>query len=177
MTCIVGLAEEGKVYIGADSASAAGWTVRQTKLPKVFRNGDFIIGYTQSFRMGQILQHHLSVRKQFVGEGHNEYMVKAFAEAVRESLKSHGFAKTENNVERGGEFLVGYKGHLYSFDSDFQVNEMAMGYDACGCGENFALGAMKALEGVPPEERITKALECAATFSGAVIPPFHILSE
>jgi len=127
--------------------------------------------------MGQILQYHLSVRRQFEGEADDQYMVKAFAEAVRKALKEHGFAKIENSEESGGTFLVGYRGHLYSFASDFQVNEMADGYDACGCGEDFALGAMKALEGLPPEERIIQALESAAAFSGAVIPPFHILSE
>lgn len=177
MTCIVGLVDGDKVYVGADSASAEGWEVRQTKLPKVFRNGNFIIGYTTSFRMGQILQHHLSVRNQFEGEADDAYMVKAFAEAARTALKDHGFAKIESNEEKGGTFLVGYRGRLYSVHSDFQVNEMADGYDACGCGRAYALAGLAALVELGPEERITRALEIAAHFSGGVIPPFHILSD
>ena len=174
MTCIVGVAQEGKVYIGADSASVSGWCVRQTELPKVFKTGNFVIGYTTSFRMGQILQHHLTVRSQYEDEEDDQFMVRAFAEAVRECLKARGFAKVENNVEKGGTFLVGYRGRLYSVDDDFQVNEMIDGYDACGCGYPFALGAMKALGQELPEERIKHALEIAAHFSGWVKPPFHI---
>ena len=64
MTCIIGLAENDRVYIGADSASAEGWTVRATGLSKVFRAGEFVIGYTDSFRMGQILEYHLEVRER-----------------------------------------------------------------------------------------------------------------
>jgi len=174
MTCIVGIAQDGKVWIGADSASADDWCVRQTKLPKVFKTGNFVVGYTTSFRMGQILQHHLSVRSQYEDEKDDQFMVRAFAEAVRECLKEHGFAKIENNVEKGGTFLVGYRGHIYCMDDDFHVNEHADGYDTCGCGYPFALGAMMALQQELPEARIMHALEIAAHFSGFVKPPFHI---
>jgi ATP-dependent protease HslVU (ClpYQ) peptidase subunit len=174
MTCIVGLAQDGKVYVGADSASSNGWMTRATKLPKVFKVGAFIIGYTSSFRMGQILQYHLEVRPQG-DESDDEYMVLGFVEAVRECLKEWGFAKVDNNVETGGQFLVGYRGRLYHVDTDFQVNEMAGGFDACGSGQQFALGVVKVLEHLPPRERITKALEVSAYFSDGVMGPFQIL--
>jgi len=174
MSCIIGLVEGETVYIGADSASADGWEVRATKLPKVFRVGRLIIGYTTSFRMGQILQHDLDVAPQ-ERENDDKYMVSVFVEAVRECLKEHGYSKIENNREEGGTFLVGYHGHLYSIGNDYQVNEMADGVDACGCGREYALGAMRALAHLPARERITKSLEIAAYFSGAVMPPFRIL--
>lgn len=176
MTCIIGLASEGKVYMGGDSAGAVGWMVRAVQSPKVFKVGAFIIGYTTSFRMGEILQYHLEVQPQD-GESDHEYMVCQFAEAVRKALKEHGFAKVENNVEEGGDFLVGYHGHLYSVNDDFQMTEHIESYDACGCGQEFALGAMMALEELSPKKRIRRALEIAAYFSGGVMPPFHILSE
>ena len=175
MTCIIGLVSKGKVYMGGDSAGASGWTVRPVQSPKVFKVGPFIIGYTTSFRMGEILQYHLSVQAQD-GKSDHEYMVQQFAEAVRVALKEHGFAKVENNVEGGGTFLVGYHGHLYSVGDDFQMTEHSDGYDACGCGKSFALGAMKALGELEPKARIRQALKIAAYFSGGVLPPFHILS-
>ena len=48
MTCIVGLISEDRVYVGADSASvdAGGLITRPTTVPKVFKRGPFIIGYT-----------------------------------------------------------------------------------------------------------------------------------
>jgi ATP-dependent protease HslVU (ClpYQ) peptidase subunit len=175
MTCIAGVAVDNRVCIGADSAAGAGWVTRVTRLPKVFRLGQFLIGYTSSFRMGQILQHHLEVRLQRDDEPDDAYLVRVFVEEVRASLKRHGFARVESNVEKGGVFLVGYRGRLYHFDDDFQLNEPADGMDACGCGEEFALGALKALEALPPRERVVRALEVAAYFSGGVIGPFHVL--
>ena len=59
MTCIIGLVADGRVYLGGDSAAVHGWTRRRTRLRKVFRKGPFLVGYTTSFRMGQLLEHQL----------------------------------------------------------------------------------------------------------------------
>ena len=174
MTCIIGYATGEHVYVGADSAAVRGWTVRPTTLPKVFWLDPFLIGYTTSFRMGQILQHHLSVAPQ-EDESDMRYMVVTFAEAVRGCLKEHGFAIVNDNKESGGQFLVGYKGRLYCIESDYQVAESAEGFDACGSGTDFALGAMQALEQLPPRERIRKSLEISARFCGSVLAPFRVL--
>lgn len=174
MTCIIGLVHDGKVYMGADSMSASGWDARITNLRKVFKLRDkFLIGYTTSFRMGQLLEHRLEVATQN-GEDDMAYMVNVFAEAVRSLLKDNGFSKVDNNKETGGQFLVGYNKRLYLVDSDFQVNEHADGFDACGCGESYALAAMKALEDLSPKERIKKSLEIAAYFSNGVQGPFYV---
>jgi len=126
--------------------------------------------------MGQILQHHLTVepRKTELGEA---YMVCTFVEAVRSCLKDHGFAKVENNVEEGGQFLVGYEGVIYEIASDFQVNRFADGLAAIGCGAAYALGVLKALDDLPARERVLRSLEIAAYFSGGVIGPFRVVPE
>lgn len=175
MTCVIGLEQGGDVYIGADSAAASGWEVRASRMPKVFRRGPFLIGYTSSFRMGQLLQYHLTVAPQD-GEDDGAYMVCTFIEAVRECLKSHGYTKVENNQEEAGQFLVGYNGRLYFVDEDLQVNRFIDDFDAVGCGREYALGAMKALpETLGPEERIERSLEIAAHFSGGVCEPFKVM--
>jgi len=174
MTCIVGLAHRGSVYIGGDSASVQGWTSRVTRLPKVFRRGAFLIGYTTSFRMGQLLQHHLEVRPQRPDEDDTEYLVVEVAERVRLLLKERGVAKVEANTESGGQFLIGYRGRLFSVQQDFQVNEMADGYDAVGSGAEYALGALRALDRSPPLPRLRKALEISAHFNMGVSGPFSV---
>ena len=177
MTCIVGLVDKGSVYIGADSASVLGWTSRVTRLPKVFQRGPFLIGYTSSFRMGQLLQHSLVVPAQGTSRLERDdmrFMVTVFAESVRTLLKERGVAKIEANAESGGQFLVGYKSRLYSVMSDFQVNEMADGYDAVGAGAEYALGALRALRGTAPAQRVRKALEVSAHFNMAVCAPFFV---
>lgn len=177
MTCIVGVVEKGTVYIGGDSASVAGWTSRVTRLPKVFRRGPFLIGYTTSFRMGQLLEHALNVPAQGAKERDDmRYMVTVFAEHVRQLLKERGVAKIEANAESGGQFLVGYRGRLYSVQSDFQVNEMADGFDAVGSGAEYALGAIAALKGQPPVQRLKRALAISAHFNMGVSAPFFVKS-
>lgn len=178
MTCIVGIVERKTVYIGGDSASVAGWTSRITRLPKVFKKGPFLIGYTTSFRMGQLLEHSLQVPAQAQTDRDDmRYMVTVFVEHVRTLLKDRGMAKIEANAESGGQFLVGYRSRLYSVQSDFQVNEMADGFDAVGSGAEYALGAISALRGVSPIPRLKRALEISARFNMGVCGPFFVRSQ
>ncbi len=103
MTCIVGIEFDGKVFMGCDSASVNGWYNMSIETgPKVFHRGEFLIGFTSSWRMGQLLQYHLSVREQGKKETNHAYMILAFAETVRTLMKGHGYAKVENNKEEGG---------------------------------------------------------------------------
>lgn len=174
MTCIIGVEHEGKVYMGADSMSTDGYNKDATRLRKVFRVGEFLIAYTGSFRMGQILQYHLEVRHQQDGETDERYMVVAFVEAVRRCLKEHGYSRIDSNQEEGGSFLVGYRDRLYSVYSDFQINSSTTGVAALGAGQDYALGALMALEFMPPVERIQRALQISARLSCAVFEPFIV---
>lgn len=56
LTCIVGMTHKGKVYIGADSLGSNGFTQSIRKESKVFKNGEFLIGCTSSFRMIDLLK-------------------------------------------------------------------------------------------------------------------------
>ena len=104
MTCIVGVEHNRRVYMGGDSAAVAGWDISQTAERKVFMVGDFIIGYTTSFRMGQLLEYELRL-PEYDGPPNMGYMVTRFVPAVRACLKDGGFTKVENNREEGGLFL------------------------------------------------------------------------
>ncbi len=175
MTCIVGLEHKGKVYMGADSAAAAGWEVRATRIPKLFRRGPFLIGYTTSSRMGQLLQHRLEIPAAN-GKNPMTYLVSDIIEAMRQCLRDGGFTKIENNVEEGGDFLIGYANALYRIGEDFQLNTMKEGFDAIGCGREYALGVLYYTSALEPRGRLRNALRAAAHFSGGVIPPFTVKS-
>lgn len=181
MTCILGLEFEGNTYIGYDSAAANGWHIRQTSLQKGIRVGEFTIGYTSSFRMGQLLQYSLKVKEKDDYKDDLNYMVTEFVPAVRECLKSGGYAKIQNNAEEGGEFLVGYRGKIYKIASDFQVNRNLLGIDACGCGETYALASLHTYmittdtKRLHPIVAIMTALETAGKFSNGVCGPYHVL--
>lgn len=175
MTCIVGLVDKGKVWIGADSVGVRGWSRTIRKDPKLFKNGEFLIGFTSSFRMGQILRFKFRPPARLDKIGDYEYLCTAWIDAVRASLKDGGYSHIDKNREEGGSFLLGYRGKLYSVDNDFQVGEPAHGYDAVGCGDDAALGALFATRG-PPRQRVLTALKAAEHLSIGVAGPFIVES-
>jgi ATP-dependent protease HslVU (ClpYQ) peptidase subunit len=162
--------------MGCDSLGASGWDMRIRRDRKIYRNGDSIFGFTTSFRMGQILGLRFKPPKRPVEKEVYKYMVTDFVDALRVSMKEAGYAKKENEVESAGRFLVGYEGRLFNIGPDYDVGENESGYDAVGCGESFALGAMYSNSKLNPRERIRQALAAAEAFSCGVRGPFHIES-
>lgn len=173
MTCIVGLVDKGNVYIGGDSAGVAGLSVTIRADEKVFSNGPFIMGFTTSFRMGQLLRYKFDPPKQTQSQDDMSYMVTSFIDAARKCFTDNSFGEKG----KGGSFLVGYHGRLYTIDSDFQVGITRDQYDAVGCGSDLALGSLHTTQGKKPEARIVASLEAAAHFNAGVAPPFLILHQ
>jgi ATP-dependent protease HslVU (ClpYQ) peptidase subunit len=176
VTAIVGVTENGKVWIGGDSAGCDGLSVETRTDPKVFINGEFVFGYTSSFRMGQLLQYVFTPPTPVQGQEGMAYMVKQFIPAVKSCLADGGFQTNEKGQDIGGCFLVGHKGQLYSVECDYQVARVHQPYHACGCGKDIALGSLFSTEQLSPEQRINAALTAASTFSAGVKGPFTVLS-
>jgi ATP-dependent protease HslVU (ClpYQ) peptidase subunit len=181
VTCIVGIANSDGVWIGADSITAdtSQWLVRQERFPKVFRLHDkMIIGFTSSWRMGQLLRWSLKTPDRN-GTPADEWLATVFIDAVRATLKAGGMAKKENEVEQGGSFLVAYDNRLWQVEGDYQVGEPAEGYASVGCGRDYALGVLHATSDLlmvaDPRQRLERALSAAAYHSAYVRPPFQFL--
>lgn len=176
MTCIVGFEVSDGVVMGGDSAAVDGYNIQKTRLRKVFSLGSFLIGYTTSFRMGQLLEFNLEFEKLIEGKSGVEFMVTSFIPSVRKCLSEGGFTKIENSVEESGQFLVGFRGILYMIDSDFQVNSYEDGFAAIGSGAKYALGSLysSSYSDLSPEERVEEALKAASHFSVGVTAPFYI---
>lgn len=174
MTCIVGLVDNGNVYIGGDSAGVQGWDLVVRADEKVFRNGPMVMGFTDSFRMGQLLRYAFQVPDHDPRDDIDKYMVVTFVNAVRQCLKDGGYARAVETRESGGTFLVGYAGQLFCIDSDYQVAKAADGFAAVGCGSSYALGSLYSTEGQEPRIRVAKALAAAERFSAGVRAPFVV---
>lgn len=179
MTCIAGVVHQGLVHLAGDSASGDtdGYFVDVVHDPKVFQLGPFTMGFTTSWRMGQLLQHQLRIPPRVQGQNDEKYLAVTFIDAVRSCLKEGGFAKKEHEVEHGGTFLVGYQGKLYRVGSDYQVCRPREEWAAIGCGYQFALGALHATRGWAdsPELRLEAALHAAARYSAYVRGPIVFL--
>ena len=178
MTCIVGVVSDNEIYMGGDSAGVSGWSLRVRADEKVFVNGDFIFGFTSSFRMGQILRFGFSPPKRHQDTDVYEYMVTSFVDSIRNRFRESGYLSEDKRQEVGGVFLVGYANRLFRVDSDFQVGETLNGFDAVGCGQDVALGALYAIQKATgfkePDKAIEMALEASESYSAGVRRPFKI---
>lgn len=179
MTCIVGVvSDDGAVHIGADSAGVAGLHLTPRKDSKVFVKGEFILGFSGSFRMGQLLRYSFIPPDIPEDKDLFDYMVVDFVNALRKTLKDGGWLTVRNEQEEAGFFLVGLRGRLFKIEDDFQVGESYQAYLACGCGDEFALGAISTLcsylPDMPVEDKLLRALRVSSQFSVGVCAPYNI---
>lgn len=178
MTCIVALKADGKVVMGADSAGVGGLSLAVRKDQKIHRVGGMLIGFTSSFRMGQLLGYKLKVPDHDPRHSLEKYMVTDFVDAVRQCLKDGGYARRKEEEEIGGCFIVAYKGEIFTIESDYQVGIQRTDYYSVGCGSDIALGALFATEGnadvFNQRRRVSIALEAAERFSSGVRGPFIV---
>lgn len=179
MTCIVGIVDkkENRVIVGGDSAESAGNSIYIRKDTKVFKNGDFVIGCTSSFRMIQLLR--FSFKPPEITKDIYEYMCTDFINAVRVCFKDGGYLqKNEGGDDIGGTFLVAYKNRLFKIENDFQVAENLDGFDAVGCGADFALGVLFSFQSqdITTEDKVLKSLEAAEYLALGVCRPFIIIN-
>ena len=181
MSCIVGLKDGNTLYMGADSAGVLGLDITVRADEKVFRRGEMLFGFTTSFRMGQILRYCLQIPERRPGQDDYEFLCTHFIDAVVACLSEKGFAKTKDGEKSGGIFLLGYRGNIYKIESDFQVGKSAVRYEAVGCGDKYAKGALHFMTGpaasdlrLPAEVVVREALAAAAKHSAGVCEPFIV---
>jgi len=179
MTCIVAIAQNGTVYMGSDHAASddkTGWILSR-KEPKCFKVGQYAIAFTDSFRMGQILQYSWTPPKYTptkTNSGLDKFMRTKFIDSVKSAFKDGGYGSIGGSDEdTGGIFIVGLEGRIFTIDEDFHVGENVVNYMAEGSGGQVALGALYATKNQKnPKLRLKAALEAASEFNMAVAPPF-----
>jgi ATP-dependent protease HslVU (ClpYQ) peptidase subunit len=169
MTCVVGLLDCGKMYFGADSAGFNAGTYAQGLVtdPKVGKVGEYIFGYTSSFRLGQLFLHAFNPPQAPDSYPGNltKFMATDFIKAWKRVL-----AEDECSP---GDLIVGVKGRIYRIQSDYSILESPCGYAAIGCGAPYALGSLASTLGMSPGARLTSALNAAVLHSAGVLPPFN----
>lgn len=186
MTCIVALIDNSKVYMGGDSAASDDKTgiIFQRIDPKVFKVGQFGIGFVDSFRMGQILQYNWNAPKYTPTKGNknlDKFMRTKFVDSVKEAFRDYGYGNFGANTEdgdQGGIFLISVSGtgRIFTMDADFHIGEADVPYMAEGSGQELALGSLFSTSSVKtPRKRVRMALEAASKFNMAVRGPFTII--
>jgi 20S proteasome alpha/beta subunit len=148
MTCIIGYLDTKNKRtimvgdkIGVRSNEAY---IMNDDTSKVFINGKFLIGYTTSFRMGQILEN-MSFPEQTSKQTDIEYMCTTIVDKLIETFSSNNFGESISGVQKNGEFLIAYRDKLYHMFPDFSVGLHQSKYGAVGCGAQYAMGALEYL--------------------------------
>ncbi len=179
MTCIVGVVAGGKVLLGSDSITADGYTVHVTPTRKVCRAGEYVFGFTTSWRMGQILK---TVQwPKPPKRGLERFVETSLSDFLRKSLNDHGWGRVNitepgaNGAHAGGNFLIGVRGLLFEVCPDYGMVRN-LEYATVGAAQDIALGALFVTRGQRPRARIRKALKAASTHNMAVRPPWVIVS-
>lgn len=180
MTCVVGLTEGNRVYLAADSLGSGNGVKQQYKTPKLqiltvlqvdeLQNSTIQlgIGYTTSYRMGDILRHILKPPKIGISEDENEYLVSKFIPELINCFDDHSYTKSKDGVKTGGYFLVGLRGRLFLVQDDFSVLEPSSGYTSIGSGQEFALGSLYSSCSSSAAVRVVEAVAAASCFSTTV---------
>jgi hypothetical protein len=175
VTCIAGITDKKKVWLMGDSA---GIDVNYGKMihseEKVWVSGQYVLGFTTSFRMGQILK--TIVFPDPPLEDLLSFMTGSFVDYARNALLKGGFAQINKGQESGGVFMVGVLGRLFVIHSDYQVQEV-LEHAAIGSGKDLALGSLLTTQTakMTPEGRLRWALHCAATYNAGVGPPYKMV--
>jgi ATP-dependent protease HslVU (ClpYQ) peptidase subunit len=178
MTCIAALVDEkGVGHIACDSFSTYGHLYKNSK---IFKKGNMLIGYTSSYRMGQLLEHSLNIPERKDDQSIENYMYVDFINAVRELLKNNGQMLVDRNIETIGFFLIVTEGLIFKMQDDLSLLEAADGFDACGSGEAYARAALHLLKKqgkLGPKEMLTEAIDTAAQYVASVGGEVKYLSD
>jgi len=163
MTCIVGIVQDGKMWMGADTCVSFGDYYMNSEEPKVFINKDIICGVAGPVIVRQELQYNIDL--QFVLPDIKAHILTK----ILPSLK-----KVDDKDE--AELLIGYKGKLYETNKGVLLCSSTKNYASVGAGYAYALGCLYTTRDCKdPEHRILLALEAAEQFSSSVKGPFNVL--
>lgn len=168
MTCIIAKVQDGRVHMIGDCMGSNGFVKNiYTKTPKVFSVGDFIIGYTTSFRMGQILQYSWTPPVRLVNDQDDDkYLYKSVVDSVKKCFEDNGFGHKSSEEFEAGVFLIGWQGRLFEMQSNMSLMEVE-DFASVGCGSYHAVAAMKTMKHLnqlneKPLEFLEVALEITA---------------
>lgn len=187
MSCVVGLVDEGKVWLGGDAAASDpnDELVVTYTAPKVFRRGQLLLGCVESFRMRDLLEHQFDAPRFRANQDPDDYIFRIVLEEIRRTLVVGGFDLEEevdddDDFMPSGAILLGFKGRLFTIDWDYHIGEVRDHFMAIGAGAPYALGSLhithELADKFSPRLRVTNALRVAAHYCGTVRPPFSVIS-
>lgn len=187
MTIIVGLVEDGEVWMGADRRGSWG------RGGEIFERGHPKIGVERGILMG--LGGNGSIRDPLQFWEWNQLYESDFCyswnqqvPAVLEYLDGYrcGERDDDGDLKAQVEVLLGHKGHLYLIDGSLTMTMLAGPFAAIGTGDRYAMGALFTMSagGMPTirhpigaETKLLIAMRAAAAHRGDCGGRFDVFRE
>ena len=174
MTCIVGLEQDGKAYMGADSF-VGGFTSANNGQFKVVKKGKFLLGISGKVSITNVIQNELEPLT-YLYDTDEQCIYFNFIKPLKKLLKEEQSTEVLNNVNTfDTSALLIYNNKLYEIDSGFAYIRSPKYGSAIGYGYGPATGSLFTtykLYNKDPIEKLTLALQAALETSEYVREPF-----
>lgn len=195
MTCIIAHNDGVSSFIAGDKLGSNGFTKTVQTEPKVFEK-EFIklhddgltrtkevmaLGYTTSFRMGQLLNYNLNLPEQDASQTFSQYLVLKVIPIIRQMFKEEWGARDASQDVGGGQFIILHNHTIYEVQEDFSVLQPKTRITAVGSGTYHAIAAMQAYIEVeneskkPLHERIKSIFKIVSDNVTSVSEEFDVL--
>lgn len=188
MTCVIALAKDDHIYMGADGVVSTVNYVWPIKQPKVCINQDFIFGSAGSPRAVALLRYRFNIPNRRKDQSLDEYISLDFTRTLKECFEMDKWAdwqKGDSDEDSDGDLpglgntaiLMGHKGRLYLIDPSCNILELGTNFCALGSGQDIATGAMEALlrNYNDPDYMIKEALGIVSHHWHNIRPPYTVL--
>jgi len=170
MSTIIGIVDNGRVWIGTDSyATTTNGERRRIICKKSFVNSGYLISFIGSIRAGQ------SLRPEYFKAPKEIYQ---FPDKIIAQFEKCGCLGTDSDnqtyITESSFLIANSHGKLFELLSDFQINEIE-DYTSLGSGSSFALGSLYTTEAwKDPKKRIITALKASGVYDMSTGPPYKI---
>ena len=171
MTCIVGIAKDGIIYMGGDRGASDSYTILSLSRPKVKQCGDYLIGFAGSLGIGE-LAHYIDLPP--IGKNIEKTLRTSFVKALKNAIEE--YCNASHLDDNSTDWLIGVQGRLFEISSeDWSVAEF--NETSIGSGNNIALGSLHTTRSWKDQEkRIKHSLQAAVDISPSCSGPIDILS-
>lgn len=189
MTLILGVEHKGKVFLAGDRFAGDSEITDLCYYPKVFKikiphgKSDFIemgIGYAGHFRSQSMIQNIFEPPKMQKKTDPEKWIQSVFFKSFSDFLAadSQMQAPKLDKTELSSDFLIGFCGMLFVFQSDYSLLRLKRGFSAIGAASPMIMPIFSFLldEGqYSMTEKIEKSFEAVERFSPQMKGPVDII--
>lgn len=169
MTVCVGLVDDGKVWVGADSRCVDGNGQLWERLtPKAWVDGKVALACAGNPAVGQMLR---TTSLPTLGKDIFKWANTVLVDRLQEVA-----AHLKLTVDDRWTLIVGGQGRVLLVDCWYDVLEPANGIATTGSGGVFAAGALSVLTSRTPGQRLLAALQVACDHDVHCAPPFSVVT-